>query len=83
MLSWNGGAAPCHRRVFDLLLDPQFGLDAELQEPARVCRCDDSVTTRYSECYSMELIGAGGVDLNFRRQRPYSLDVQAVMARYG
>ncbi|MEV4001931.1 hypothetical protein [Actinomadura sp. NPDC049753] len=80
-LEWRGG--PFHRRVLDLLLDPQFGLDAELQEPARVCRCDDSDPTRYNECYSMELIGAGGVDLNLRRQRPYGLDVQAVMARYG
>lgn len=79
-LEWRAG--PDHREVLDLLLDPRFGLDAELEDPELTCRCDDTDVTRYNECYSIAVVG-GGINLNLRRQRPYGLDLQAATARIG
>ncbi|TDB84322.1 hypothetical protein E1264_25090 [Actinomadura sp. KC216] len=80
-LEWRGGVT--HQSVLDRLLDPRHGLNAQPDDPTRTCRCDDTTTDTFNECFSIVLRTPGGISLNLRRHRPYEVEDQALASRVG
>ncbi|WP_395110208.1 hypothetical protein [Actinomadura sp. SCN-SB] len=64
-LEWAGGLT--HRVVIDRLQDPDFGLQAALEDETWQCRCEETEGDRRNPCYWATLIDHSGLELDLRR----------------